>query len=82
MKVVTGDLITLAIDGHFDVIVHGCNCHHAMKSGIAGQIVKDFPQADAADKKTNKSDPTKLGKYSICAVSDLRIALLVHCSKT
>lgn len=26
MKEVTGDLIKLAQDGQFDVIVHGCNC--------------------------------------------------------
>jgi len=27
MKTIRGALIKLAIDGHFDVNIHGCNCH-------------------------------------------------------
>ena len=35
MNVVTGDLLRLALDGRFDVIVRGCNCQCAMGKGIA-----------------------------------------------
>jgi O-acetyl-ADP-ribose deacetylase (regulator of RNase III) len=37
-----GDLIKLALDGHFDVITHGCNCQNSMGAGIAPQIAKAF----------------------------------------
>lgn len=64
--VVFGNLISLAKQGVFDVIVHGCNCHHTMGAGIALQIKKEFPQAYRADLRTALSDPAKLGTYS-CA---------------
>lgn len=35
MKTMLGDLLSLAIDGRFDVIVHGCNCQCTMGAGIA-----------------------------------------------
>lgn len=37
-----GCLITLAKEGHFDVITHGCNCFCTMGSGIAPQMAKAF----------------------------------------
>lgn len=37
-----GDLITLAKEGKFDVIAHGCNCHSTMGAGIAPQMAKAF----------------------------------------
>jgi len=39
---IKGDLITLAKQGNFDVIAHGCNCFCTMKSGIAVQMAKEF----------------------------------------
>lgn len=39
---VKGDLIDLALKGHFDVIAHGCNCQCNMGAGIAPQMVKAF----------------------------------------
>lgn len=39
---INGDLIALAYEGHFDVIVHGCNCFCTMKSGIAPKIAEAF----------------------------------------
>ena len=62
MKVVEGDLLKLAKD--FDVIVHGCNCHHTMGAGIARQIKRKYPQAFEADKTTVKGHPGKLGHIS------------------
>lgn len=41
-KEIEGDLISLAFEGHFDVIAHGCNCHCVMGAGIAPQMAKAF----------------------------------------
>lgn len=71
--VVYGNLITLAKQGVFDVIVHGCNCHHTMGAGIALQIRKEFPQAFEADLRTPLSDPAKLGTYSVAYDGPLAI---------
>ena len=65
MKIIQGDLIQLAIEGQFDLIIHGCNCFCTMGAGIALQIKKRFPKALAADLKTPKGDPKKLGTYSM-----------------
>lgn len=39
---IEGDLITLAKQGKFDVITHGCNCLSNMGAGIAPQMAKAF----------------------------------------
>ncbi len=39
---VSGNLITLARNGDFDVIAHGCNCFCRMKRGIAPQMAEAF----------------------------------------
>jgi len=39
---VEGDLIKLAKQGRFDVIVHGCNCFCVMGAGIAPQMAEAF----------------------------------------
>lgn len=64
MRHVKGDLIKLALDGKFDVIIHGCNCFCAMGAGIARQIRQTFPKAYEADRETKSGDVYKLGKYS------------------
>lgn len=50
MKYLTGNLIEMAQNGRFNVIVHGCNCQHVMGAGIAAQIVKVWPKVLEADK--------------------------------
>lgn len=42
MNIISGNLITLALEGHFDVIVHGCNCFGVMGAGIAAQMQTHF----------------------------------------
>lgn len=64
MKYIKGDLITLAKQGEFDIIVHGCNCFNAMGKGIALSIKNNFPEAYSADCKTIKGDRYKLGTYT------------------
>ena len=39
---VTGNLITLAKQGNFDVIAHGCNCFCTMGAGLAPQMARAF----------------------------------------
>lgn len=64
MKEIHGNLLSLAEQGKFDVIIHGCNCFHVMGGGIAYQIKNKFPQAYDADLKTGRGDRSKLGTYS------------------
>ena len=64
MKRVKGDLIALALGGHFDVIVHGCNCFCAMGGGIARTIKDTFPEAFGADAATEEGSRDKLGTYT------------------
>ncbi|WP_087025356.1 macro domain-containing protein [Thaumasiovibrio subtropicus] len=71
MKEVEGDLIQMALEGHFDVIVHGCNCQCQMGKGIALSIKKLFPEAYEADLATEKGSREKLGSYSSANVSQL-----------
>ena len=68
MKHMTGDLISLAETGVFNVIVHGCNCFCTMGSGIAKQIRARYSAAYEADLATVKSDATKLGRYTYAYV--------------
>lgn len=41
-KEIKGDLITLARQGEFQVISHGCNCQNTMGAGIAPLMAKNF----------------------------------------
>jgi len=68
MKTVEGDLVKLAREGAFDVIVHGCNCYCEMGAGIAKAIREAFPEACEADRETPKGDIGKLGTYSCATV--------------
>jgi len=64
LKNIDGDLLELAEQGHFDVIVHGCNCFNTMSAGIAKQIKDNHPAAYYADQNTIKGDFSKIGTYS------------------
>lgn len=70
MKIVKGDLLQLAADGQFDVIVHGCNCQCRMGRGIALSIRERFPAARDADLATEPGSRAKLGGYSQARVSE------------
>ena len=50
MNITTGNLLDLADEGVFDVIVHGCNTKGVMGAGIAKQIAQRYPQALVADR--------------------------------
>ena len=70
MKEIEGDLIKLAKEGEFNVIIHGCNCHCKMGSGIAKQIKKKCRAAYLVDQKTISGDKSKLGKITYALISN------------
>lgn len=70
MKVIQGNLLTLAQEGKFDVIIHGANCFCTFGAGIAKSIKELFPEAYLEDLKTKKGDPKKLGGISQTLVSN------------
>jgi len=65
MKIIKGDLIKLALEGKFDVIVHGCNCYKNMGKGIAKTIKQVFPEAIIADRNSSLDTFERLGNYSL-----------------
>lgn len=73
IKVLVGDLVALAKEGAFDVIVHGCNCQGTMGAGIARAIRAAFPAAYAADLATVKGDRSKLGTCSAAVCGDVTV---------
>jgi O-acetyl-ADP-ribose deacetylase (regulator of RNase III) len=64
-----GDLVQMAEEGKFDIIVHGANCFCTMGSGIAGQLAGKYPQVLQEDKKTLPGDRTKLGSFTLTQVT-------------
>ena len=64
MKIIEGDLIQLAKDGQFDVIIHGCNCFNTMNMGLSSHIKQNFPEAYKVDCDTVIGDYNKLGYFS------------------
>jgi len=68
-KSIKGNLITLAKEGEFDVIVHGQNCLHSWGNGIVKELGRSFPEAKRADKATPFKDKKKLGTYSQAKVT-------------
>lgn len=64
LKHAQGNLIDMAEDGQFDVIVHGCNCFNTMGGGIAREIRGRYPLAAKADASTISGSIDKLGSYT------------------
>lgn len=63
-KSIKGNLVTLAEDGEFDIIIHGQNCFHSWGKGIVKEIARTFPAAKRADLDTSYGKKKKLGSYS------------------
>jgi len=83
LKHAKGNLIDMAEAGLFDVIVHGCNCHNTMGSGIAREIRERYPEAYSIDTAYHKSlsldfdyqgsEIEKLGTYSVADAEKFKI---------
>lgn len=69
MELNYGNLLEMAKNGQFDVIIQGCNCFHTMGAGIAKYIKQEIPEAYEADKKTGYGDKNKLGTFSEATVT-------------
>jgi O-acetyl-ADP-ribose deacetylase (regulator of RNase III) len=71
---IDGDLIKLAKEAKFDVIVHGCNCHSKMGAGIAPQMAEAFG-CDRFSMEMWGSDINKLGNidYQTVVLGENRI---------
>ena len=68
LKHAKGNLIDMAEQGHFDVIVHGCNCFCTMGSGIAKEIRERYPLAYRADQMSESGNREKLGSLTMAVV--------------
>lgn len=65
MQTITGDILELAENGTFDVVVHGCNCENIMASGLSRQVKEQYPAAFEADRSfTFRTLDEKLGLIS------------------
>jgi O-acetyl-ADP-ribose deacetylase (regulator of RNase III) len=64
LKHTRGNLLDLAEQGAFDVIVQGCNCFNTMGSGIAREIRERYPMAYEIDQLTQRGDIMKLGCWT------------------
>jgi O-acetyl-ADP-ribose deacetylase (regulator of RNase III) len=65
---INGDLIKLTKLGHFDVILHGCNCFNTQRSGLAPQMVKHFRTNEfRMEGGKYKGDINKLGTIDYMA---------------
>ena len=59
---IKGNLISLASEGKFDIIAHGCNCFCTMGAGIAPQMAKAFGADKFPKEHSNyRGDINKLG---------------------
>lgn len=63
-----GNLIDMAEEGLFDVIIHGANCQNTMGSGIAKEIRARYPEAYAADCRASNFGHNSLGEFSYAKV--------------
>ena len=68
IKYIQGDILDPSLD--LGVLVHGCNCFHTMKSGVAKVIAERYPEAAAVDKLTSYGDRSKLGSISVASAGD------------
>ena len=59
-----GNLLDLAEQGEFDIVVQGCNCFNTMGGGIAKEIAEKYPTAARVDRSTTYGDYNKLGNWT------------------
>ncbi len=76
MKSIKGNLIALAKDKQFNVILHGCNCFNTWGAGIALEMKKNFPRAYRADMLTLKGDKNKLGTYTSAYIEQYELSVI------
>lgn len=76
IKYIKGDLLRAEVD----IIAHGCNCKQTMAAGIAVPIVREFQQAESADRAFKPQKPEeRLGLIDIVKVPGWNIRFVVNC---
>jgi len=70
MKEIEGDIIKMAREGHFDMIIQGCNCFCRMGRGLAKQVAEEIPDAVRVDNETISGDIKKLGNFTVGMIND------------
>ncbi len=69
MRVVLGNIVTLARNGEFDAVIHATNCFCDMSQGVAAELVAAFPAVAEADQATISGDVTKIGTCSVAEIN-------------
>lgn len=69
-RTVRGNLLEMAAEGKFDMIIQGCNCFNTMGGGLAKQIKERFPEAWEVDRNTIKGSMYKLGNYTSALIKE------------
>lgn len=77
LKHAKGNLLDMAENGDFDVVVQGCNCFNAMGGGIAREIRERYPHVADVDSKTVRGDYNKLGNWTDAAVVTEKAGFIV-----
>jgi O-acetyl-ADP-ribose deacetylase (regulator of RNase III) len=68
-EVMTGDI--LKFPRNIDIVIHGCNTLNVFGSGIAKQIVEQFPEVYEADCEAKRLGHNKLGYFSGSKINGL-----------
>lgn len=71
LNYIVRNLITAVQLGNIDVFAHQANCMCTMKSGIAPQITKAFPEMQQADDRTVSGDFSKLGRFTKATLKEI-----------
>lgn len=74
-KVLEGNIIEMALDKEFDVLIHECNCFCEM-TGLSKEIAKTFPKIIEVDRKTEIGDVYKMGSYSHVLIKDIGLTVV------
>lgn len=70
LKTIKGNLLDLAEQGKFNIVVQGCNCFCAMGGGLAKEIRERYPYAAQVDAETVRGDYNKLGNWTESEAGD------------
>lgn len=78
MKELHGDLIKLALEGNFDILIHGANCKGLMGAGIARSIKSAFPCAYEIDIQTPFNEKAGWFSYAEHILDNGRVLTIVN----
>ena len=73
IKEIKGDLIKLAKEGNFDIIIHGCNTKRRMGAGIALSLKNEFPIIEKID---NETPNNIIGMYDIIPIKEYKFSVV------